>query len=93
MFHTVSRALLLVFVVSGLSFVSGCKSDCEKGLANYKTLYKKKKEKDPSDKRIAKFTEWCDKATKEQQSCVAGAPDYKALGECSKKGEKKEDKK
>jgi hypothetical protein len=76
--------LVAVFAIGGLSLTAGCKSDCDKALANMQEVLGE----DGSDEDQKKFLGKCEKWDKDQQSCMAGASDKKAMGECHKKGGK-----
>ena len=76
--------LVAVFAIGGLSLTAGCKSDCDKALANMQEVHGE----EGSDKEQKSFLEACEKWDKDRQSCMAGASDKKAMIECATKGGK-----
>jgi hypothetical protein len=70
--------LIAVFAIAGLSLTAGCKSDCEKALANFEDLYEKKIDGEKRDKMLKKCDAWDDS----KKSCMAKASSKSDFKKC-----------
>lgn len=94
--NTVTRIIVAGVALIGITFASGCKSDCEKAYDNSISIFegekdfpKKALEKMKSDEEKKKFLdEECKKMGEEAVKCAVDAKDAEALMKCSEKKKK-----